>query len=274
MTSHPNWYTYLVSLASELDVQSRRVRDLIGNRHWLSDGHHKEYLLIALLNRHLPAGMVASRGFVISPYDCHVCSREQDILVIDALANGPVFAQGHLLVAFPRQVRAAVAVKSTLTKHAVIDTIDGLNGVRRVATGESDPHTIWCGGYFFDIAPEVERNPALVYQYIQDGIRAEPAQSTMADAKAPLGPNLLCSGQNLAYVSDFSHEQNHQEDEWRVLGYECNGLATGLFLAHLLEHLAFTRGAAHSDFSDFADVASLQGLAEPFRLIPHDERRS
>src|SRR4051794_17511886 len=45
----PNRQRYLVSLAEELYAQANRVRDLIGDAHWLSDGHHKEYLLIDLL---------------------------------------------------------------------------------------------------------------------------------------------------------------------------------------------------------------------------------
>jgi hypothetical protein len=53
----PNPAGYLKSIADELTVQANRVRDLIGNAHWLSDGHHKEYLLTALLQRHLPSGL-------------------------------------------------------------------------------------------------------------------------------------------------------------------------------------------------------------------------
>jgi hypothetical protein len=67
------------------------VRDLIGSKHWLSDGHHKEFLLTALLERHLPAGTIAGRGFVIHPDEPDQCSTEQDILVVDSTREAPVF---------------------------------------------------------------------------------------------------------------------------------------------------------------------------------------
>ena len=41
--------------------------------------------------------MVAARGFVIDPNDEGVCSREQDILIVDTTAEGPVFHQGGVV---------------------------------------------------------------------------------------------------------------------------------------------------------------------------------
>ena len=82
-----SWPKYLSSLAKELSSSSDRVRDLIGNAHWLTDGHHKEHLLRSVLARHLPSGMVAARGFVLDPSSEGVCSTEQDILVVDCLAS-------------------------------------------------------------------------------------------------------------------------------------------------------------------------------------------
>src|SRR5262249_30217168 len=72
----PNRHRYLLSLAEELHSQSTRVRDPIGDAHWYYDGHQKEYLLVDLLRRHLPSGMLASRGFVISATDPEHRSRE------------------------------------------------------------------------------------------------------------------------------------------------------------------------------------------------------
>ena len=74
---------YLRSLADELRAQSQRVRDLIGDAHWLTDGFHKEFLLAEIIRRHLPGSHIAGRGFVVSPSHLEVRSREQDILVVD-----------------------------------------------------------------------------------------------------------------------------------------------------------------------------------------------
>src|SRR5437588_11053414 len=97
----PNRHRYLLSLADELHTQSTRVRDLIGDAHWYYDGHHKEYLLVELLRRHLPSGMLASRGFVISPTDPGSQSREQDVLVVDVTQEAPLSSQGGVIVVSP-----------------------------------------------------------------------------------------------------------------------------------------------------------------------------
>jgi len=38
----PNVHSYLCSWSDELVSRANRVRMLIGDAHWLSDGHHKE----------------------------------------------------------------------------------------------------------------------------------------------------------------------------------------------------------------------------------------
>jgi len=72
----PNRNRYLASLSAELRAQATRVRDLIGDRHWLSDGHHKEYLLKDMLARHVPSSVAVSRGFVTHPNRADLVSRE------------------------------------------------------------------------------------------------------------------------------------------------------------------------------------------------------
>ena len=121
----PHRYRYLASMSEELLSQANRVRDLIGDRHWFSDGHHKEQLLASLLRRHLPADVIVSRGFVIDPSDAGWCSKEQDILVVNAHQEAPIFQQGDLIICFPRTVLAAISVKTRMDRATILDTIDG-----------------------------------------------------------------------------------------------------------------------------------------------------
>src|SRR5688572_9178491 len=102
---------YLRSLSTELTAQADRVRHLIGDRHWLHEGRHKEHLLGEVLRRHLPATATASTGFVVSPTQA-ICSREQDLLVLDCSAEAPVFSQGGLTIAFPQTVLASISIKT------------------------------------------------------------------------------------------------------------------------------------------------------------------
>jgi hypothetical protein len=266
----PNRHRYLLSLADELHLQSTRVRDLIGDAHWYYDGHHKEYLLVELLRRHLPSGMVASRGFVISATEPEHRSREQDVLVVDVTQEAPVFSQGGVIIVFPRFVRAAISVKTTMDAGTVADSIAGLNSVRDVAAGTADPRLLWCGAYYFEVDADVRNNPSLPYGHIARAMERNPVREPIPPPihPCPAGPDLHCSAKDLAYKLRHAYVT----DEGAVagsslLGYRCGGLGTALFLGELLDHLAATRAAADSDFSYFADGGGLLPLDEPWREI-------
>jgi hypothetical protein len=161
---------YLTSLAAELAVQATRARDLLGDTHWLTDGGHKEYLLIDLLKRHIPHGMIASRGFVIREADPTKRSREQDVLIVDAMEEAPIFNQGGVIISFPSAVRASISVKTEMCNDEVKNSVLVLNSVRAVAGPDIDPASIWCGAYYF-VEPD---NPVLVYDQVARGTREAP----------------------------------------------------------------------------------------------------
>ena len=189
---------YLESLADELLVQSTRVRNLIGGRHWLSDGHHKEYLLGSVLHRHVPEAVLVGRGFVISPTDPEHCSTEQDLLVLDVTREAPIFHQSGLMIAFPNQVLAAISVKTNLGRREVTDSIEGLNSViSLVNLSTTDSSSCWCAVFCFEVPKEVTRNPKLPYDYLLKGIKSHPARSNpLAVLPQPVGPNLVCSSRD------------------------------------------------------------------------------
>jgi hypothetical protein len=216
--------------------------------------------------------MMASRGFVISACNPDVRSSEQDILVIDTSQEAPVFNQANLAVSFPQCVRAAISVKTTMKASSIADTISGLSTVHAVAAGDvCDPRTIWTGGHFFELADEVARNPGLVYGYAEEAMRSLPHHDSLLGRgthPAPNVPDLLCSSSRLAYK--FTHDYNSGEGivvSGKMLGYECHDLATSLFVAELLDHLATGRGASGSNLSHFADHAAFDALGDPYTLL-------
>jgi hypothetical protein len=266
MAVQPNWSRYLVSLADEVHSQATRVRDLIGNAHWLSDGHHKEYLLKGLLDRHLPGQMMASRGFVVSSRDDNLRSTEQDILVVDVSQEAPLFNQGGLVVAFPRTVRAAISVKTTMDRESAKDSVRGLNVLRTVCKDEVDPRAVWCGAYFFEVDDAVQKDPALVARYVQAAAARRPVRPPLqrCEHPHPAFPDMLCSARLLAYRIDHGHAIDDQATSPRqITGYDCGTLATAFFLASLLDHLARSRGLTDSDFGRFVDVAESQPVVGP-----------
>ena len=249
---------YLTSLTEELSAQSTRVRDLIGSRHWLSDGHHKEYILGSVISRHLPAGILLGRGFVISPAESHQCSTEQDILLVDCTTEAPIFNQGGLLITFPNQVIAAVSVKTTLGPKEATDAVRGLNSVRTLVNLTSpEPTHFWCGAFAFETTSAVNKNPKLPCDYLSRAIADHPVPSHPLSTQPSLsGPDLLCASRDLIY-------KNAPPDTLAspsITGYRCNSLGTAVFLANLLDHVATYRTPGASNLAAFVDTFSLTPL--------------
>jgi hypothetical protein len=245
---------YLKSLALELNSQARRVRDLIGSRHWLTDGAHKEYLLAEIIRRHAPAGYGVARGFVVSSVHADLCSREQDILVIDTTQEAPVFNQGGVVIAFPGSVRAAVSVKTNLGSEEVADSIATLRSVTDVVIGSSsDAARVWCGAFFFDPSDAVSADPSKVYGYIAKAV--QDLNGGRSHRLPDPCPDLLATAEDLLF-------RQYREDEQtgKVVGFRCGGLASAIFLARLLDHLATERGAHRAEFADFASVPAVEPL--------------
>ena len=98
------------------------------------------------------------------------------------------------------------------------------------------------------------------------GMAGRPAARPLAPREHPhpCGPDILCSARSLAFR--IEHGQTTDETTVapaRLVGYECGELATVLFIAGLLDHLARCRGLADSEFGRFADVAEFTPVVGP-----------
>lgn len=102
---------YHKSIAAEMLAVKDRVRHLIGDRHWLTDGEHKEAILRRVLRNHAAQSLEIGRGFVCARDET---SRQIDVLV--AFRNKPaLFRDGETLLVTPDAVSAVVEVKSQLS---------------------------------------------------------------------------------------------------------------------------------------------------------------
>jgi hypothetical protein len=145
----PNRTRYVESLGQELHSQSNRVRDLIGDRHWPSDGFHKEFVFKSVLERHVPDGYLVSRGFLIDPLD-DLVSTEQDLLVLDMASDSLPFNQGGLAISFPSSAAASLSIKTGFTAATVKDSFVGLMSMASVWKRVASPLAPWMGAFFFD----------------------------------------------------------------------------------------------------------------------------
>lgn len=109
---------FAASFAHELQVQADRVGMLIGHRPTV--GGHREELLRALLQNHIPERFHAATGFISG------LPNQFDILIYDRLEYAPHFRAGDLVVVPMSAVRAVIEVKSQLTKGALKDALQHL----------------------------------------------------------------------------------------------------------------------------------------------------
>lgn len=150
----PNVQSYLHSWSNEIDARANRVRQLIGDAHWLSDGHHKESLLREFLSRYLPKDCSISRGFVKTTRDLNLCSPEVDILIADPRLNPPFFFEGDLQIVDSSAVIAQIEVKTKLSKQTLTDALLNVCRTQSLIGDYSDTQHIWKGIFFFTSGTE------------------------------------------------------------------------------------------------------------------------
>jgi hypothetical protein len=139
----------LQSWADELLSRADRVRNLIGDAHWLSDGHHKEELVRDFLRRHLPPSLRVTRGFICPAAEASAVSPEVDILVSDAEGELPWFVEGGLAIVAPSAARAQLHVKTEFGPSELADVFAGTFRVHESCGSELRPFSLWSGAIFF-----------------------------------------------------------------------------------------------------------------------------
>lgn len=123
---------FFQSLSLELEAKADQVRFLIGDRHWLTDGHHKEALLQSMLRRLLPGHVRCTRGFVLGLGWPEESSTEQDLLLVDSSVEAPIFSHGDLSIVAAEHVLASCSVKTTFKKQEFVDSVAGLVSAARL----------------------------------------------------------------------------------------------------------------------------------------------
>ncbi len=113
---------YHKSLSREMNSLRDRIRTLMEDPHWQTDGEWKESVLRNVLRRHLPSSVDIGRGFVIN---AQTCSKQIDVLIFDK--DAPIiFRDGDLVFLTPDAVKGIIEVKSTATIAKLGEAIDNM----------------------------------------------------------------------------------------------------------------------------------------------------
>lgn len=114
---------YHKSLHMELNAVRNRVRQLMDDVHYLTDGELKESVLRSVLRRYLPNNISVGRGFI---HNGRRCSKQIDILLYSS--DHPVlFRDGDLVFVTPDAVKGIIEVKTNLNYTTINTAIEQLN---------------------------------------------------------------------------------------------------------------------------------------------------
>lgn len=262
--------SYLASIQRELDSQANRVRSLIGNKHWLSDGRHKEQILANVLKRHIPKTLLVGQGFVLDPKRIDDCSREQDILILDRRTEMPLFHQSNITIASAATVVALISVKTTLSSTTLKDSLDTLHSAREIIcrSGRS-LSKVWTGAYFYF---STTRNPnhsdckKQAKTYFTN-LKALDPESIQAAVNEPtpytLGPDATVSGRDgcLFLEQPQSRVMSDGTMKSQASAYACEECAAALFVVKLLDHISDYLGGETPGLAEAAAIQKCELVA-------------
>jgi hypothetical protein len=211
--------SFLRSWSDQLHSASDQVRHLIGDRHWLSDGRHKERLLADFLSAHLPAVCSVAGGFVFPILKPGNVSREVDILVTDKQRSAALLASRDLVIVPPSGLVAHVHVKSDLTKQTFDDALGTAETVMKTIP-PSGTRTPFAALFFFTQSKPLRQNFFSSFR----GRIAELLNEKRSSGFA------VCAGRNLFAVGKPAVDGKRA----RLVVFELEKLAAGAFLANVL----------------------------------------
>lgn len=161
MTIQQDFKAYQGSINQELQIAKDRVRNLIGNHHWQTDGEHKEEIIRSVLRNHLPEILRVGKGFICyPPPDFQASSSEGSssgqIDVLITSKDAPTLYKQHGLVFVTVDaVRAVIEVKTELKfgngKQSVQYVLNELaNEAVQIRKQVGDERNIWVGLFVFN----------------------------------------------------------------------------------------------------------------------------
>jgi hypothetical protein len=210
---------------------------------------------------------MVSRGFVADLGNPELCSREQDILIVDTDVQGPLFNQGGLIVAPPSIVLATISVKSNMTGETVLETVQNQNSVRRVIFESRESRYVhFAGGYFYDT--NLTQTAETVFRAFENGCKEYPVgePGSAQSYQSPYVPEILCCGKDWIFTSQSKSEQ--LSPQVTVSGFNCKGLATAIFIAQIIEHVAACKGVKGIEMPELVDHPDIKPSTPTNRTFP------
>jgi len=211
---------YLKSISAECQALKGRVRDLIDDHHWATDGAWKESVLRAMISRTIPATYSVASGFVITEDGP---STQIDVLIYDN--SIPVLYKGGDLVFVPPTACAAIIeVKTTLDTAQFQGTVAKVANICELIRRYEPRRPLFSGIFAYDGHP----TPRRILEHID---RAADGQEGRIVNHVSIGTS--------SFVKYWPYDPVSGDPGYRHWHhYGLQDLAPGYFLHNLMSFLA------------------------------------
>ena len=215
------------SIANELGAAKDRVRNLIGAKHWQTDGTHKEIILRNVIKRYLPETLKVCTGFVYK--SSGAVSTQIDLLIINRSCY-TLFKEGDLVIVTPHAVRGIIEVKTRCEGTSELKEVLARLARNQFLADEDlvqNRGRVWAGLFIYE---SDRNNPTELLQ-------------SLSEVDKEVGKPIDC----IACGPDmFAQLDMRSGSDLRWISYDCPGLSAGCFVMDMLGSL--TRNLGLSDF--------------------------
>lgn len=221
---------HLKSIGLEFSATKDRVRSLIGDKHWASDGEAKEAVFRRILSAYICESVRVGSGFICHPgpertyNDNRNTSTQIDVLITHR-DRPTLYKAQDLNIVTPDAVEAIVEVKTKIDSAGLHEGLAALaNNIQRVRQ-ENSHRKCWAGLFVFEPF-DVSGNPAQKVLEILQGVVGGVSSRVI---------NCIALGENL-FVRFWEDGRivSSRMDAHVWHSYELTQLARGYFLGNLV----------------------------------------
>jgi len=211
---------YFASLSQELQALRDRVRYMIEDQHWPTDGEWKESVLRSVIRRSAPTTHSVGRGFVVNEQDC---STQIDILIHDN-SHPVLYRDGDLVFISPAACRAVIEVKSKVNRANFQDAAEKLAATAELVRRSPGGSRTFIGLFGYESA--VKEDAALdILEKTANG-----------EERRVIDHLALGASDFIKYWTTSPEKPRRIHKSWHYYGL--HGMAAGYFIHNLLMHLS------------------------------------
>lgn len=228
MPIQQDFLAYHKSIGQELKTSEKRITNLIGTAHWLTDGEHKESTLRKVITDFSPEIYRIGTGFVCYPNINEKNNSGQIDILITSKANPTLYKSGELHFVTPECTNAIIEVKSQLQNGENLRNVLGklsakVKTIREKSNGESN---CWAGLFVYNDGNVSTESTLKLLQEI-----------TANDTNAVI--NCVSIGEHMFirfWESGHAESGIGNDPVWH--SYSLNNLSSAYFISNLVAHLS------------------------------------